>query len=101
MKKSLIALACAATFSVYADVDYRISITQPQHHLAEVEVQFPKSSQSSIDVQLPDWRTGRYEILDLANGVRFFDAKSQSGQSQKWEKIDKNTWRVHLSELPS
>lgn len=98
MKKSLIALACAATFSVYADVDYHISITQPQHHLAEVEVKFPKSSQTSIDVQLPDWRTGRYEILDLANGVRFFDAKSHSGQAQKWEKIDKNTWRVHLSE---
>ncbi|MEJ6476422.1 M61 family metallopeptidase [Pseudoalteromonas piscicida] len=98
MKKSLITLACLAAFNAYADVNYQIAITQPEHHLAQVEVTFPKSSQTSIDVQLPDWRTGRYEILNLANGVRFFAAKAENDESLAWEKIDKNTWRVHLSE---
>ncbi|RXF01901.1 PDZ domain-containing protein [Pseudoalteromonas sp. PS5] len=98
MKKSLIALACITALHAHADVNYQVTITQPQHHLADVEVTFPHSTQTSIDVQLPDWRTGRYEILNLANGIRFFAAEGHDGKALKWEKMDKNTWRVHLSE---
>ncbi|MDK2597408.1 M61 family metallopeptidase [Pseudoalteromonas obscura] len=99
MKKnlSLISLALLSQFS-FADVEYKLSITQPQHHLGNVEITFPKSAQSYVDIQLPDWRTGRYEILDMANGIRFFAASSESGKQLKWQKTDKNTWRVHLNE---
>lgn len=97
MKKtlSLISLALYSAFS-YADVEYTLSITEPAHHLGNVEITFPKSAQSYVDVMLPDWRTGRYEILDMANGIRFFSAKTRRGEKLKWHKIDKNTWRVHL-----
>ncbi|ESP94400.1 MULTISPECIES: M61 family metallopeptidase [Pseudoalteromonas] len=99
MKKnlSLISLALLSQFT-FADVEYKLSITQPQHHLGNVEITFPKSAQSYVDIQLPDWRTGRYEILDMANGIRFFAASSESGKQLKWQKTDKNTWRVHLNE---
>ena len=62
---SMLAACCAAP--ALADVNYSLSITQPQHHLGNVSVEFPKSAQSHIDVKLPAWRTGRYEILNLAN----------------------------------
>ena len=45
---------------------------------------------------MPAWRTGRYEILNLANGVRFFEATGENGKALRWEKIDASTWRVHL-----
>ncbi|KZN46280.1 hypothetical protein N476_03900 [Pseudoalteromonas luteoviolacea H33] len=81
----------------HANVEYTLSITEPEHHLGQVEVSFPKTAQSYIDVQLPDWRTGRYEILNMANGIRFFSASSLTGQALNWHKIDKNTWRIHLN----
>ncbi|TQF67403.1 M61 family metallopeptidase [Pseudoalteromonas luteoviolacea] len=94
-KLSLLTLALVSHFSM-ADVQYRLSITEPEHHLGNVDVTFPKSAQAHIDVQLPDWRTGRYEILNMANGIRFFNANDSQGNALKWHKIDKNTWRVHF-----
>ena len=87
--------------TVFADVNYKLEINQPEHHLSNVAVQFPKTAQSYLDVKLPSWRTGRYEELNLANGVRFFEAKDASGQALKWHKIEKSTWRVELPEPAS
>lgn len=96
--KKLLALSILAACSapVFADVNYSLNISQPQHHLGDVSVEFPKTAQSHLDIKLPAWRTGRYEILNLANGVRYFDAKDSEGDALKWEKIDHSTWRVHL-----
>ncbi|ASM52273.1 hypothetical protein PESP_b0757 [Pseudoalteromonas espejiana DSM 9414] len=99
MKKRLaLCILAACSAPALADVNYSLSITEPQHHLGDVSVEFPKSAQSHIDVKLPAWRTGRYEILNLANGVRYFEAKDDAGKALKWEKINHSTWRVHLNE---
>ncbi|WP_440056415.1 M61 family metallopeptidase (plasmid) [Pseudoalteromonas sp. T1lg65] len=86
------------TVSAFADVNYHVTIDQPEHHLAKVNVTFPKTALNSLDIQLPDWRTGRYEILDLANGIRYFEAKTTQGEALEWKKIDKNTWRVFIAD---
>lgn len=98
--KKLLALSILAACSapVFADVNYALNISQPEHHLGDVNVEFPKTAQSFLDVKLPAWRTGRYEILNLANGVRYFKANDDEGNPLKWEKIDHSTWRVHLNE---
>ncbi|MCG7533963.1 M61 family peptidase [Pseudoalteromonas sp. OOF1S-7] len=96
MKKIFSLLIALNVLPAFADVAYTLKITQPEHHLGEVEVTFPKSAQSHMDIKLADWRTGRYEMLDLANGIRAFDATDAEGRDLKWHKIDKSTWRVHL-----
>ena len=80
---------------VNAQVVVDIAITEPDHHLAEVRVSFEKTSLETLDVQLPTWRTGRYEILNLANGIRKFSAIDQSGNTLSWQKTDKNTWQIN------
>ncbi|BBN83313.1 peptidase M61 [Pseudoalteromonas sp. A25] len=84
------------TFNSFAQVEYKLTIDQGEHHLGNVTVEFPKSAQAHLDIKLPDWRTGRYEVLDLANGIRYFNATDQKGDTLNWRKIDKSTWRVHL-----
>ncbi|WP_409425913.1 M61 family metallopeptidase [Pseudoalteromonas sp. RW-H-Ap-1] len=98
--KKLLALSILAACSapVFADVNYSLNISQPQHHLGDVSVEFPKTAQAHLDIKLPAWRTGRYEMLNLANGVRYFKASDDDGNALKWEKIDHSTWRVHLNE---
>ncbi|CCQ10879.1 Aminopeptidase N family protein, contains PDZ domain [Pseudoalteromonas luteoviolacea B = ATCC 29581] len=97
LNTGLFVSAMSFTSLSFADVEYTISITEPEHHLANVTVNLPKANLSFVDVKMADWRTGRYEILNLANGVRFFEAKNSQGQSLNWEKVDKNTWRVFLN----
>ena len=81
-----------------ARVDYAIDLTSPEHHLGQVSATFPVTSTPYLDVKMPAWRSGRYTILDLANGVRRFAATDDAGHALPWEKVDKSTWRVHLSQ---
>ena len=77
-----------------ADVDYQLRITDATQHLAEVRATFPAAAGAALDVQMPNWRTGRYQILNLANGVRMFKAVNARGETLPVAKTDKGTWRV-------
>ena len=79
-------------------VQYRLKVTDAAHHLAEVEIVFPAVADETLEVKMPVWRSGRYEILDLPKGVRFFRAHNEQGETQATERINKNTWRVSLAE---
>ena len=91
------AVAVAVVASpVQARVDYVIDLTSPEHHLAQVSAVFPATPAPYLEVKMPAWRTGRYTILDLANGVRRFTATDGQGHPLSWRKIDKSTWRIEL-----
>jgi predicted metalloprotease with PDZ domain len=78
----------------HADVDYELRISNAAQHLAEVRATFPAAPGTTLDVQMPNWRTGRYQILNLANGVRVFKAVNAKGEPLAVHKTDKGTWRV-------
>ena len=98
MKKILlpsIALACAlGSATAHADVNYQIKITNAAQHLAEVSIDFPAAKGNTLDVQMPIWRTGRYEVLNLGKNVRQFKATNSKGQPLTFAKTDKGTWQI-------
>jgi predicted metalloprotease with PDZ domain len=97
MKRALLASALTLLFgAAHAGVDYQLRISDAAHHLAEVHASFPAAAGATLDVHMPNWRTGRYEILNLANGVRQFKAVNEKGEVLPVEKTDKGTWRVHI-----
>ncbi len=98
MMKAWIAAALLAAVSTpaMARVDYVIDLTKPDHHTGQVSIEFPAAG-PTLDVKMPAWRTGRYTIMNLANGVSGFGATDASGRALKWEKIDKSTWRIRTS----
>ena len=73
----------AAAAEAQATVDYTVDLTSPEHHLAQVSAVFPATPAPYLEVKMPAWRTGRYTILDLANGVRRFTA-TDAWQSQSF-----------------
>jgi len=81
-------------FPAIAAVQVNINVEQPEHHIAIVELEFDQVNESKVDFYLPTWRTGRYETLNLANGIRQFVAKDGQGNVLSWHKTDKNTWQV-------
>jgi predicted metalloprotease with PDZ domain len=98
VRKYLIAAALLAVASVAdARVDYAIDLTSPEHHTGTVTAVFPESSGPYLDVRMPAWRTGRYTIMNLANGVSQFTATDSTGNPLPFEKVDKSTWRVRLN----
>lgn len=86
-------------FSLYAGtlqatVLVNVTIDQPQHHYAQVTINFDEFITEQVDFHLPTWRTGRYEIINLANGIRDFSAKDSAGNILEWAKLGKDTWQV-------
>ncbi|MBW8185862.1 M61 family metallopeptidase [Shewanella nanhaiensis] len=98
---SILTLNLLFSLSAQAEVQYRIDLNQSQHHLAQVEVSFPQSSAEQFEVQLPVWRTGKYQVLPLADGVRFFTAKDDKGNVLPVTRTASGEWQVSLSQPTS
>lgn len=86
-----------SVFSAAEIVHYKIDIDNPEHHRGQITIFLPKIKSDHVDLVMPAWRTGKYKILPLANGVRNFKAKASNGGSLQYSKIDRNTWRILLS----
>lgn len=71
-----------------------ITVDQPQHHYAQITIEFDKFTTAQANFHLPTWRTGRYQIINLANGIRNFSAIDSQGNKLEWQKLDKDTWQV-------
>lgn len=91
-------LACA---NAIADVDYQIDLTNPEHHLAQVEVNFPLTQSDALVVNLPVWRTGKYQVLPLADAVRKFTATDDNGALLPWTRTASGEWTIALSQPTS
>ena len=78
----------------WADVNYQISITEPQHHLAQVRAEFQVTEVKPLTLMLPAWRSGKYQILDLAKGVTGFSAVDAQGKAIRWQKTEKSSWTL-------
>jgi len=87
-----------SSHSALATVKYHIDLATPQHHTATVSMTLPGGSSES-DVLMPAWRTGKYKILDLANGVRQFSVINATGKSLSWQHNDKASWTINNPSL--
>ena len=98
MKNPLLVLLFLLTGTAVGQnsVQYSLRISNAAQHTAEVSARFPASAKTDPVVQLPNWRTGRYEILPLANGLRRVTAKTADGKTVPLRKTDKSTWQLTL-----
>ena len=66
MRKSVLALSILLTSSAaWADTEYKIDLTQPEHQRGDVSITFPETNEQFLDIKMPAWRTGYYRILNF------------------------------------
>jgi predicted metalloprotease with PDZ domain len=75
-------------------IEYTVSLNNPQTQMVDVRMLVRNVTGPSLDVAMPVWRPGRYEVLDPAGGVREVRAAGSSGSSLPITKTDKSTWRI-------
>lgn len=74
-------------------VRYEISLTSAARQF-HVSAEFPAAGKDTLFVSLPAWSPGSYEIQNYARYVFGFSAKNSAGQPLRWDRGDKDTWRV-------
>ena len=75
-------------------VSLAVSMDQPSTHYFHVELRVDGIRSDTLDVKLPAWTPGYYQIMDYARNVLNFRAEDAAGLSIGWEKTAKNTWRL-------
>ncbi|MCC6951050.1 MAG: M61 family metallopeptidase [Phycisphaerales bacterium] len=75
-------------------VEYIVDLSKTRAQLVNIEMRIPAWEAPHLDVHMPVWRPGRYEVLDLAGGVRLFEAEDAAGNPLAWEKTEKASWRI-------
>lgn len=81
-------------FIFAAKMHYKIFISNPVEHFIGIEWLIKNEGQTSIDVQLPAWRPGRYELANYAKNIRHFSVNNNKGENILFKKITKDKWRV-------
>ncbi|HET8713861.1 MAG TPA: PDZ domain-containing protein [Gemmatimonadales bacterium] len=74
-------------------IRYEVSLATGARQF-HVSAEFPASGRDTLFVSLPAWSPGSYEIQNYARYVFGFGAKNATGQALRWDRGDKDTWRV-------
>jgi len=76
---------------------YIVSYQKPNNHYIDIEFIIDNINSATINVQLPAWRPGRYELGNFAKNVQKWEAFDQEGKSLKSKKIKKDLWEVETN----
>lgn len=77
---------------------YKISFPLAFKHFISVSLELDCDQKSSIEVQLPAWRPGRYELANYSKNIQQFQIEDESGEEISYKKIKKDRWKIKTSE---
>ncbi|MEP6705868.1 MAG: PDZ domain-containing protein [Pyrinomonadaceae bacterium] len=84
--------------SASPEIAFTVSMPKPHTHLLEVEIHVTRGSIGQPPVSellvMPVWTPGSYLVREFARHVQDFSAIDTAGRPLRWEKINKNSWRV-------
>ena len=78
-------------------ISITVSMDQPSTHYFHVVLRVEGARSDTLDVKLPAWTPGYYQVMDYARNVLNFRAEDGRGQTIGWEKTAKNTWRLRTA----
>lgn len=73
---------------------YIVSYSKPNNHYIDIEFIIDNVSSDKIEIQLPAWRPGRYELGNFAKNVQKWNAYNENGNQLNAKKLSKDLWEV-------
>src|SRR5262245_33017358 len=93
---SLPMLLAEITAGQSSPVSYIVELdSKPASHFLHISMEVNSAGAASVDVAMPAWSPGNYNIHNAWRNVQEFAAGDETGASLKFEKIDKQTWRIY------
>lgn len=73
---------------------YLISYNSPEKHYIDFELLIENIDKDNIELQLPSWRPGRYELGNFAKNIKDFIVLDSSDTKLKFKKLSKDRWEI-------
>jgi predicted metalloprotease with PDZ domain len=94
----LLFTSLAAAQTNAPEISFTVAMPRPHTHLFDVEIAIKRGPTATAPQQeqlvMPVWTPGSYLIREFERHVQDFNATDAAGQPLKWEKTNKDTWRV-------
>jgi predicted metalloprotease with PDZ domain len=83
------------------EIAFTVSLPKPHTHMLDVEVRIKQGAGEPVaneeTLVMPVWTPGSYLIREFARHVQDFAATDAAGQPLRWEKTNKDSWRIVTS----
>ncbi len=73
---------------------YTISYQYPHRSFLDLELVIDDISTDTLELHLPNWRPGRYQIQNFAKNIRRFEVYSENGSPLPYRKTNKSIWQI-------
>ncbi len=75
-------------------IHYKLSVHSPASHYIDVELTVDAVAGTQLELQLPAWRPGRYELGNFAKNIRKVEAFDAQGKVLHYTKSTKDLWII-------
>lgn len=79
-------------------MEYLIYRTNIPSQYIDLQLTLQCTKNETVELQLPAWRPGRYELANYAQKIRFLQVLGNSGDNLKLDKVTKDRWRFSAPE---
>ncbi|WP_181163794.1 M61 family metallopeptidase [Pontibacter mangrovi] len=80
-----------------SEMAYTVTMEKPASSVFHVSLSYRGAPQDSVDFKMPAWSPGYYQLLHYAQNLDNFQATAKGSKKLRWQKVDKNTWRVYTA----
>jgi predicted metalloprotease with PDZ domain len=67
----------------------------PASHYVYIDMFIDSINQDTLQLQLPAWRPGRYELGNFAKNVKRVDVFSETNEALSYKKLTKDLWEIN------
>lgn len=75
-------------------ISYTLYQKNPASHYVYIDLEFDVLNEEQIELQLPAWRPGRYELGNFAKNIKRVDVYGQNGEALPYLKTGKDRWQI-------
>ena len=80
---------------------YSVSMPAPANHYYHVELSISGWKRDTLDLKMPQWMPGYYQLMYYARAVEHMTAKDLAGKEIPFIKINENNWQlIHIKNKP-
>ena len=73
---------------------YKIYLKNPQSHYIYIDLTVSNITTNFIELHLPSWRPGRYELGNFAKNIKRVDVFDENNKALNYHKTNNNTWYI-------
>src|SRR6267378_2292942 len=90
----LLLCVCAASALAQKTIEYKVTVSEPEHHWLQVDATFPAAGSKPLNLHMSRSSPGRYSVHEFAKNVFWLEATDGKGHKLAATRPSPYEWLV-------